>query len=497
MAWLPWQQWSSGALVLCLTLLILRATRKQPPEPPRRLRVAYSSPRRPEAKTRNFSASDGESSLAAPPTVERGAAAATQAAADVHERSPAAAPSPATPLGPDDHAGTDVLKTGEEHVASPPPLPPCAYCKGVSDAERAELARILSNPRMCRGALPHDGMLALGTARQIVSGVAHLPAAKHEVEHTRLLTRFVEVLAWRKAVGADDVLERGLPPKLMHGAQSLSWEYGRTRAGLPVFIDQAVTWRSAITSARMLGLTPAEYGVQRVYWQENCLHRTRLAHAAGAGNGQYIHIIDFGGVDGMGLKELREGWPYLKEAAVDVALNYGGCCARIYVARPPRIFTLGWQLCAMLSCTQPLLATLSSTPCSSLISAHAQPMMTHCRLAHVHAHVHAHVPSLAPAHLKRSMHDADAPVPPTEGTSPALCCRLRPFLDEATKAKVGFVTPRGSAPRISDYDYSAITEMTPTSLPTFLGGVLEKPVAPMHYCVEGTTAADTAVLRSS
>ena len=124
------------------------------------------------------------------------------------------------------------------------------------------------------------------------------------------------------------------------------------------------------------GLTPAEYGVQRVYWQENCLHRTRLAHAAGAGNGQYIHIIDFGGVDGMGLKELREGWPYLKEAAVDVALNYGGCCARIYVARPPRILAVGWQLCVMLSCTNPLVARLSSKPCSSLISAHAQPMMT-------------------------------------------------------------------------------------------------------------------------
>ena len=40
------------------------------------------------------------------------------------------------------------------------------------------------------------------------------------------------------------------------------------------------------------------------------------------GNGQYVHIIDFDGVD-VGLAEINAGWPYLKEATVTVALNYG------------------------------------------------------------------------------------------------------------------------------------------------------------------------------
>ena len=54
-------------------------------------------------------------------------------------------------------------------------------------------------------------------------------------------------------------------------------------------------------------------------------------------------MIDFGGID-AGISEIPGYWPYLREAAVAVALNYGGVCARIYVARPPRAFLWGWRL---------------------------------------------------------------------------------------------------------------------------------------------------------
>ena len=95
-----------------------------------------------------------------------------------------------------------------------------------------------------------------------------------------------------------------------------------------------MTWLSAIRAARQQGLSPQQWGAQRVYWHERCLEITAQRHAAGEGNGQYIHIIDFEGVD-VGLTELLKSWPYIKEAAITVALHYGGCCARMYAARPP------------------------------------------------------------------------------------------------------------------------------------------------------------------
>ena len=110
-----------------------------------------------------------------------------------------------------------------------------------------------------------------------------------------------------------------------------------------VFVDRAVSWQDAISAARRQGITPEQYGAQRIYWHERCLEVTRRRHAAGAGNGQYIHVIDFGGID-AGISEIPGYWPYLREAAVAVALNYGGVCARIYVARPPRAFLWGWRL---------------------------------------------------------------------------------------------------------------------------------------------------------
>ena len=95
--------------------------------------------------------------------------------------------------------------------------------------------------------------------------------------------------------------------------------------------------------------------------------------------------------------------PHLTQACVTVALNYGGCCARIYVARPPRVFSWGWRL-------------------------------------------------------------------------------LRPFLTEATNAKVAIVSPRPSAPKPADYAFSTLTEMGPESLPDYLGGMLTSAHGPMHYC---------------
>ena len=86
-----------------------------------------------------------------------------------------------------------------------------------------------------------------------------------------------------------------------------------------------------------------------------------------------------------------------------MALNYGGCCARMYAARPFRVINLLWKL-------------------------------------------------------------------------------VRPFLADVTSAKVAVVSPCSAAPRIEHYNYSRLTAMTPESLPTFLGGALEEPRGPIHFC---------------
>lgn len=168
-----------------------------------------------------------------------------------------------------------------------------------------------------------------------------------------------------------------------------------------MFIDRAASWLSAIRVSRKRGLTPSDFGKQRVYWHEKCLAVSRKHHEEGHGNGQYIQIIDFEGLN-VSLSEIQASWPYLKEATVAVALNYGGCCNRIYVARPPRVFSLAWRL-------------------------------------------------------------------------------LRPFLTEATNAKVAIVSPRGSPPSCEHYAFSKLTEMRRDSLPVHLGGSLEAPVQPMHF----------------
>lgn len=104
----------------------------------------------------------------------------------------------------------------------------CAFGPGVTEAEREEL--VLFGQAHAAGLAPHGGLLALGAAREIL---AIAPLAR-ERERARLLRRYGETLEWRKRTAADEVLRRGVPPELLAGAQSESWEYGQTRAGLPV-----------------------------------------------------------------------------------------------------------------------------------------------------------------------------------------------------------------------------------------------------------------------
>ena len=58
---------------------------------------------------------------------------------------------------------------------------------------------------------------------------------------------------------------------------------------------------------------------------------------------------------------------------------------------------------------------------------------------------------------------------------------LRPFLTDATNAKVAIVSPRGAPPRPAHYAFSRLTEMGAASLPTHLGGSLGAHVQPMHF----------------
>ena len=116
---------------------------------------------------------------------------------------------------------------------APPSIPPseCVFCPGVTEVERAEMMLIAQ--AHAAGLLPHGGLLALGAAREIL---AVAPVARDR-ERARLLRNFAKVLEWRKLTAADEVRWRGLPPALLAGAQSESWEYGQTRAGLPAFVD--------------------------------------------------------------------------------------------------------------------------------------------------------------------------------------------------------------------------------------------------------------------
>ena len=110
------------------------------------------------------------------------------------------------------------------------PIPPaeCAFRPGVTEEEREEL--MLFAQAHAAGLAPHGGLLALGAAREIL---AIAPSAR-ERERARLLLHYGKTLEWRKLTAADEVLWRGVPPALLAGAQSESWEYGQTSGGLPV-----------------------------------------------------------------------------------------------------------------------------------------------------------------------------------------------------------------------------------------------------------------------
>ena len=134
-------------------------------------------------------------------------------------------------------------------------------------------------------------------------------------------------------------------------------------------------------------------------------------------------MIDFGGID-AGISEIPGYWPYLREAAVAVALNYGGVCARIYVARPPRAFLWGWRL--------------------------LRPFLTEATDAKVLLEY------LLLAYYLLAMH------------SRWLCILLTHYslltLSTRYALKVAIVSPRSGAPHIAHYDFSPLTAMTPESI---------------------------------
>eukprot|EP00964_Phaeocystis_antarctica_P000836 scaffold449_cov59-Phaeocystis_antarctica.AAC.3 len=227
--------------------------------------------------------------------------------------------------------------------AIPIPLAECAFRPGVTEVEREEL--MLFARSHAAALAPHGGLLALGAAREVLA----IAPSSRERERARLLLAQADgrrrgVVA-RRAAGAargrairivgvrSD--ERG-PAGFVHvensrpealadspsSPASARLSSGRPPAAaiwqvclagrphrpcvprLQVFVDRAVSWLGAISAARKQGITPEQYGAQRIYWHERCLEVTRRRHAAGAGNGQYIHVIDFGGID-VGMSELR------------------------------------------------------------------------------------------------------------------------------------------------------------------------------------------------
>lgn len=136
---------------------------------------------------------------------------------------------------------------------------------------------------------------------------------------------------WRDTVGADGILQHGLPTHLLD-AQVDSLEYGQTRGGLPVYVETAGAWKEAINAARRVS-TPDEFAQTRILWTERVLQRVNMLHAAGSGNGQFVLVMDCADL-ALGFSEAREVWPFVKAAVVQVALQYAGCCRRVCAPRP-------------------------------------------------------------------------------------------------------------------------------------------------------------------
>ena len=54
-------------------------------------------------------------------------------------------------------------------------------------------------------------------------------------------------------------------------------------------------------------------------------------------------MIDCAGLN-IGFIELHALWPYIQAAVLEVALKYSGCCKRLFITRPPRLFWWAWRL---------------------------------------------------------------------------------------------------------------------------------------------------------
>ena len=122
------------------------------------------------------------------------------------------------------------------------PIPPaeCAFRPGVTEVEREELMLFARSHAVALA--PHGGLLALGAAREVLA----IAPSSRERERARLLRKYGVMLEWRKLTAADEVLWRGVPPALLAGAQSESWEYGQTSGGLPV----SSMWKTAAQRLR-------------------------------------------------------------------------------------------------------------------------------------------------------------------------------------------------------------------------------------------------------
>jgi hypothetical protein len=225
-------------------------------------------------------------------------------------------------------------------------LPPCATRGSVSDEERAAMRRLLSMGDLAQldGARAFDGLLLLGAAREVLLTPAHKDKER-EKEFRRLAVVFAESITWRAAARCAQIKALGLDVRLVEGqCQCLAHHYGATHGGLPVVVDLASEWRRSIAAARRLGVSAEEYATTRIFWHESCVGMAARKHAAGEGNGQFIHVIDFGEATMIGISEFLAAWPYVKASILKVSLNYGGTARRIYVARPPRLFSFGWRM---------------------------------------------------------------------------------------------------------------------------------------------------------
>ena len=215
----------------------------------------------------------------------------------------------------------------------------------MSKDERALLARLLQLPELRGCDVPFSGNLTLGAAREVLQ----FPAAKRESEVGRVVSELCDAMAWRATSDADRIGREGIDERLVSNeCQAEAHHYGQTHGGLPVIVDDGSEWRRSIYAAKRAGFSAEEYATTRIYWHETCCAVAERAHAEGQGNGQFIHIIDLGGLSDLTFGQVRELWPYIKASILLVSNNYTGTARRIYIARPPMIFSFGWSLCKVI-----------------------------------------------------------------------------------------------------------------------------------------------------